>query len=811
MEDLPPKVALAIALEEKARRVATRKLFTFFPDTGPLRRELYKKHMLFFKLGADKSIRGFMAGNRCVTGNQRIDHPDGSSTRADKLYQRGEPFEVTAWNGMEGVAAKAVTPIKKDAEPCYLMMLSSGDTLKVAGRHFILTKSGGYVSCEELLQSVPYLGVSIVEYARSVLRAGGLRCRRIIQGFLGGCRMGLHSGDAQPQSVLGSDQGFSPLLGDARPPNVVSLPTDGLEHIRTNSDRQSACRLSSLGVLRQIAARCVVSSGLALCTIAQWLSLTRRAILRYQIGSSVQSVLVAAGVAPIQDDSECGDSSSYACSRSGLSYQPKRLAAWLFRCAASFVQQEREQYQSPLLESPEIGGNRIIAYIAIGNHDLYDFTVPKYHNYLTAGVFSHNTGKTEGGGGYETTLHLTGRYPEWWEGAEFDAPVRWWVAGDTSKTVREILQYKLLGSWGKFGTGLIPGDDIVRWTPKQGVPEAVDTLWIKHYDKHGIYDGDSRVEFKSYDQKREAFQGTEQDGIWLDEEADDNIRGECILRLMTTNGLLIETFTPLRGITPVVMQYLPNGEATDEVAVTEDKALVMAGWDDVPHLGEAEKKRMLAETPPYLRDARSKGIPSLGSGAIYPVPESEIKVNDFPIPVHWPRLYALDVGWNRTAALWGAWDKENDVIYLTAEYYRSQAEPVIHAAAIKAKGEWIPGEIDPAARGRGQRDGERLFKDYEDLGLNIAPANNTVESGLYDVWGRLSTGRLKVFASLNYWFSEYRLYRRDEKGRIVKENDHLMDDTRYLVNAAPDRWTTKSPKNAPLMKSYGVLDQQVGF
>ena len=128
LEGLPPKVALAIALEEKARRVATRKLFTYFPDTGPLRRELYKKHMLFFKLGADKSIRGFMAGNRCVTGNQRIDHPDGSSTRADKLYQRGEPFEVTAWNGMEGVAAKAVTPIKKDAEPCYLMMLSSGDT-----------------------------------------------------------------------------------------------------------------------------------------------------------------------------------------------------------------------------------------------------------------------------------------------------------------------------------------------------------------------------------------------------------------------------------------------------------------------------------------------------------------------------------------------------------------------------------------------------------------------------------------------------------------------------------------------------------
>lgn len=148
-------------------------------------------------------------------------------------------------------------------------------------------------------------------------------------------------------------------------------------------------------------------------------------------------------------------------------------------------------------------------------------------------------GKTEGAGGYEITLHLTGRYPAWWGGATFDAPIRSWVAGDTSKTVREIIQEKLLGPWGKFGTGMIPGEDIVRWTSKAGVAEAVDTLWVKHYDENGQYDGDSGLVFKSYDQKRESFQGTEQDVIWLDEESDDGIRGECMLRLMTTNGLLI--------------------------------------------------------------------------------------------------------------------------------------------------------------------------------------------------------------------------------------------------------------------------------
>lgn len=423
---------------------------------------------------------------------------------------------------------------------------------------------------------------------------------------------------------------------------------------------------------------------------------------------------------------------------------------------------------------------------------------------------ANRVGKTEGGGGYEVTLHLTGRYPAWWEGATFDAPIRCWVAGDTSKTVREILQEKLLGQWGKFGTGLIPADDILKWTPKQGVPEAVDTCWIQHYDLDGNPDGESKLVFKSYDQKREAFQGTEQDVIWLDEESDESIRGECMLRLMTTNGLLIETFTPLRGITKIVMQYLPNGEATDDVAVTDDKALIMAGWDDVPHLGEEEKKRMLSETPPHLRDARSKGIPSLGAGAIYPVPESEIKVPDFAIPSHWKRLYALDVGWNRTACLWGAWDLDSDTIYLVAEHYRGQAEPSIHADAIKAR-KVSSGVIDPAARGRSQKDGEQLIQTYKDLGLKLDLANNAVESGIYETWQRLSTGRLKVFASLSNWFSEYRLYRRDEKGRIVKENDHLMDDTRYLVNAEPNKWKHKDQPKEDFIEAFEPLDHELGY
>ena len=156
------------------------------------------------------------------------------------------------------------------------------------------------------------------------------------------------------------------------------------------------------------------------------------------------------------------------------------------------------------------------------------------------------------------------------------------------------------------------------------------------------------------------------------------------------------------------------------------KMVVMATWEDAPHLTPAQKDELYSSIPPHQRDARTKGIPQLGSGAIYPVPESEVLVDDFPIPSYWPGVYALDVGWNRTAALWGAWDRQSDIVYLWSEYAKGQAEPAIHAQAVRSRGVWIPGVIDPAARGRGQKDGEQLLLVYRELGLELAPADNSV-------------------------------------------------------------------------------------
>lgn len=414
---------------------------------------------------------------------------------------------------------------------------------------------------------------------------------------------------------------------------------------------------------------------------------------------------------------------------------------------------------------------------------------PKHMSFFSAGatcrqrlmLAANRVGKTEGVGLYELTLHLTGDYPDWWIGRRFNRAVKAWAAGDTKQTVREILQDKLLGSPGQWGTGLIPGDDISRVARGGGsVADSVETIYVKH--KTG---GISALVLKSYDQRRESFQGTEQDIILLDEEPPEDIYTECLLRTMTNNGMLMLTFTPLRGMSEVVLAFLPGGELVENLA-DSSKFVVMATWDDVPHLDDAVKKELWDSIPPFQRDARSKGVPQLGAGAIYPVPESDIVVPDFSIPDHWPRSYALDVGWNRTAAIWGAKDPETKIVYLYSEHYRGQAEPVIHAHSIKSRGDWIPGVIDPAARGRGQKDGAQLLEQYQDLGLDLTPAVNAVESGLYDVWMRMSGGKLKVFSSLSNWRSEFRLYRRDEKGAIVKKDDHLMDATRYLIVSGLD-------------------------
>ncbi|MGE8446717.1 MAG: terminase large subunit domain-containing protein [Comamonas sp.] len=194
---------------------------------------------------------------------------------------------------------------------------------------------------------------------------------------------------------------------------------------------------------------------------------------------------------------------------------------------------------------------------------------PKHLEFFAAGaqyrercfLAANRIGKTEGAGGYEMALHLTGRYPHWWVGRRFDKPIKAWAAGKTNETSRDIVQNKLFGDIkfdgarkGVAGTGLVPGDDIGSISWKQGVQDLMDTVQVRH-----ITGGWSKLGIKSFQQGRGSFEGTEQDVIWLDEEPPYDIYGECLIRTATTNGLINITFTPLEGMSETVRSFLPNG------------------------------------------------------------------------------------------------------------------------------------------------------------------------------------------------------------------------------------------------------------
>lgn len=232
--------------------------------------------------------------------------------------------------------------------------------------------------------------------------------------------------------------------------------------------------------------------------------------------------------------------------------------------------------------------------------------------------------------------------------------------------------------------------------------------------------------------------------------------------------------------------------------------IIQADWDNnAPHLTAQAKADLWASIPAYQQDARTKGIPQLGAGVIYPVPDNDILCDPFPIPPHWLCGYTLDVGWGTTAVEWRAFDPDTRHSYFYDEHYQTESSPDIHAAAIRRRGLWIPGKLDPAARGRKQDDGKRLIELYrtaiygaDDVSLGnrmLTTAVNAVEAGIYTVLMGYQQGTTKIMRGrCPNLLAERRLYRRNERGEIIKKFDHAMDAQRYNL-ASGDTWLAQKP------------------
>jgi phage terminase large subunit-like protein len=409
-------------------------------------------------------------------------------------------------------------------------------------------------------------------------------------------------------------------------------------------------------------------------------------------------------------------------------------------------------------------------------------------------------GKTVAGS-FEAAMHLTGIYPEWWDGAKFLKPTTGWAASVTAQGTRDTVQRLLMGRPGEWGTGAIPKDCLLEMKRASGgVPDCLDTVTVKH-----ITGGTSRLTFKTYDQGRLRWQGETLSFVWNDEEPPEDIYIEGLTRTNATGGLVWTTFTPLMGMSDVVRRFLLDKRAGTSVT----KMTI----DDAEHYSPEQRAAIVASYPAHEREARAKGIPTLGSGVIFPIAEENIREQPVRIPAWWKRIASIDYGWDHpTAVVWIAYDPDTDTAHVYDCYRVKEQTPIIHAAAIKAKGAWIPVVWPHDGLQHDKGSGIALTEQYRRQGVLMhkekvshAPdvkqgqkegeGGNGVEAGLMMMLDRMQTGRLKVAAHLHDWWEEFRLYHRED-GKVVKEGDDLMSATRYALMMLRHAKVQQAPQRA---------------
>lgn len=439
------------------------------------------------------------------------------------------------------------------------------------------------------------------------------------------------------------------------------------------------------------------------------------------------------------------------------------------------------QQQALLAEAvAELSRNKIAGYAPYAKQRLFhELGAIKRERLLRAG---NQNGKTFCCAS-EVSYHLTGEYPGWWKGRRWDRPVVVWASSETGESTRDNPQRALLGIVGEEGTGAIPARCLGDYGMAAGVANLYDYLKIRH--KSG---GWSLLRFKYYAQGRKKWQGPPVDFVWFDEEPPEDIYDEGLARTIATGGCAAMTFTPLQGMSSVVLRFLGKDATTD-------RADVNMTIEDAEHIPPEERARIIASFPAHEREARAKGIPTLGSGLIFPVVEDSILVDPFPLPAHWKYIGGLDFGWDHpTAGTKLAYDADSDVVYVVAEHREREQVPAIHAAAMKPWGDWLPWAWPQDGLQHDKGSGKPLAEQYRAHGLKMlpepaswppkvvngkeVPGGNSVEAGVQEMLERMLTGRWKVFRTCPLWMEERRLYHR-KNGQIIKETDDVLSASRY--------------------------------
>lgn len=402
-------------------------------------------------------------------------------------------------------------------------------------------------------------------------------------------------------------------------------------------------------------------------------------------------------------------------------------------------------------------------------------------------IAANQVGKSRTGCGIDA-IHLTGDYPDDWEGHKFKSPPLCWLLGFSGEKTRDLLQAKLFGRYmdDGFEGGYVPADRIIDHRAMTGTSGAMREVRVRH--THGI----SVCQFWSYSQGQHALMGDVVDWYHIDEEPrDPTIYPQVLTRTIngdqSQGGRGILTLTPENGKTELVSKFMDDP--------SPGQSLMTATWDQAPHLSDVMKKIILDQYPAYQRDMRSKGVPLMGSGLIYAIDEDTLKVEPFNIPEYWFVINGMDFGWDHPQAhIQMVWDRDADVFYVINAWKATKKQPFEAWHIIKPWAKNVP-TAWPADGLQTEKGSAKKQKEYyEEEGWNMLPDHAQWEdsgvgtwAGIMELHNLMTTGRLKIVSVLFEVFEELRQYHTvtiatgEEKGKtkIVKIKDDLLDAIRY--------------------------------
>jgi phage terminase large subunit-like protein len=426
-------------------------------------------------------------------------------------------------------------------------------------------------------------------------------------------------------------------------------------------------------------------------------------------------------------------------------------------------------------------------------YEPYPYQKPLYHLHTMAQavIASNRSGKSYSVG-YAIACHLTGIYPSWWTDIRYKSGIKLIAAGSSSSQIREAIQETLFGTADKteeisIGSGLLPRDLIIMDSIVTGADKrAIGGCQIKHSSGSR-----SMIITASYEQDRAVLQGGKADVIWLDEQpSDDEIVSELVRALAQTptgqEGRLYLSATPLVGWTPMIKRFWNQ---------TANHGMVRYSWDDVPlELLDQKTRDMLTSTwLPFEIDARTKGIPMAGTGAVFQIDFDAMIMKEPPALQPWyKRLAAIDFGRNPdpTVIIWMYYDDRTDTITVYDEHVARNQTPIEYTPQILSRGKDIPLAWPPDGKRKGYTETESVIVELTNkYGINTLSESFTnpdgsrgIDYGLQYIIQRIRLGKFRVSAHCTYLIEEMRQYHTETTGNgkvQFKGQDHAIDAMRY--------------------------------